>query len=203
MEIYPTIPVTVTSTPIIAFDKIDGSNIRVEWTRKTGYTKFGARRRLLDSNEEPLGEAVTLFRNEYGDTLESIFRKKRYEKVTAFMEFVGPNSFAGQQQNEPHPVTLFDVQTFKQGMMSPNEFLKTFADHVRTPTVLYEGKANQPFIESVRNNTLPGITFEGVVCKGGLDVRHRPIRFKIKTQDWLDKLKDKYGHDPALYESLK
>lgn len=203
LEIYPTISVEISAQPIIAFDKIDGSNIRVEWTRKGGFAKFGARRRLLDVNEEPLGEAIPLFMDSYSEDLERIFRKERYEKVTAFFEFAGANSFAGKHEDEEHIVTLFDVQVFKKGMMLPREFVKTFGDTVRIPTILYEGNANVPFVESVRDGSLEGMTFEGVVCKGALDKRNRPVRFKVKNQAWLDRLKEKYGHDPALYESLK
>jgi len=37
---YPTIKKEVINIPIYAFDKIDGSNIRVEWGPKNGFYKF-------------------------------------------------------------------------------------------------------------------------------------------------------------------
>lgn len=201
MERYPSIPTTINSTPIVAFDKLDGSNIRVEWSRKAGFYKFGSRTRLIDENEPILGEAVPLFLNKYADDLEQVYRAQRFEKTTAFLEFYGEHSFAGQHEDEPHTVTLFDVHVFKKGILPVNMFLKLFGE-LETPEVLYSGRATQPFIESVKQNQLEGITFEGVVCKGGLDNRNRLITFKVKTTDWLTAVKTKYGHDPALLNQI-
>lgn len=203
MEIYPSIDTLVTNTPIIAFDKLDGSNIRAEWNRKTGFTKFGTRRRLLDPHEAPLGEAVNLILENYADDLDSIFREARYEKTTAFFEFADPGSFAGFHAQEAHSVTLFDVHLYKQGLLPAKDFLKLCGDKVITAPVLYTGMANQEFLESVRDGSLPGMTFEGVVCKGGLDNRRRPIAFKVKNRAWLDKLKTKCGSDEKMFEKLK
>lgn len=203
MEIYPSIGTIPVNSPIIAFDKLDGSNIRAEWTRKNGFSKFGTRRRLLDANEQPLGEAVGLFMNTQAEELDAIFRKQKFEKATAFFEFYGENSFAGFHEQEQHQVTLFDVHVFKKGILEPRLFLKLFEDKVATPEVLYEGKASQQFIEQVRNSTLPGMTFEGVVCKGGLDNRRRVITFKVKSEAWLQKLKFKYADQPEMFEKLK
>ena len=44
MKQYPTIPKTIQSIDIIAFDKLDGSNIRAEWNPKKGFYKFGSRK---------------------------------------------------------------------------------------------------------------------------------------------------------------
>lgn len=203
MEQYPSIDTIVSGAPIYAFDKLDGSNIRAEWNRKNGFYKFGTRRRLLDANEKPFGEAIELIQNKYSDDLERIFRKERYEKVTAFFEFAGENSFAGFHEDEEHDVTLFDIHVYKQGMLPPKEFLKLFYDRVDTTKMLYGGIANQPFIEKVRNSELEGMTFEGVVCKGGFDHRRQPITFKIKSYAWLNKLKVKYAGNQAMYEKLK
>lgn len=203
MEIYPTIDTTILNIPIIAFDKLDGSNIRAEWTRKTGFSKFGTRRRLLDPNEEMLGEAVPLFMETYNEDLNRIFRKERFDKATVFFEFVGENSFAGYHADEVHTVTLFDIHKFKQGLLPARDFLKLVGGKVPTAPVLYEGKANEEFIRSVRSATLEGMTFEGVICKGGLDNRRRPISFKIKNDAWLEKLKGKCGEDEKLFEKLK
>jgi len=200
MESYPSINTIVTDATIYAFDKLDGSNIRAEWTRKTGFTKFGTRHRLLDENE-PLGEAISLFQNKYADDLERVFRAQKFEKATAFFEFYGKNSFAGQHEDEEHFVTMFDLHICKKGLLPPKEFLKAM-NGLETAPLLYQGKANQPFIESVKNSTLEYMTLEGVVCKGDLDNRRRPIMFKIKSEAWLARLKEKYGHDEQLLRSL-
>lgn len=203
MELYPSIGTIPVNTPIIAFDKLDGSNIRAEWTRKNGFAKFGTRRRLLDANEQPLGEAIPLFMETQAEELDKIFRKQKFEKATAFFEFYGENSFAGFHETEPHQVTLFDVHVYKQGILEPRTFLKLFEGKVNIPEVVYEGKPNQQFIEQVRASTLPGVTFEGVVCKGGLDNRRRVITFKVKSEAWLEKLKLKYVNQPEMFEKLK
>lgn len=200
---YPSIDKAVVSAPIYAFDKLDGSNIRAEWTRKSGFAKFGTRRRLLDENEPVLGEAVTLFNEKYADDLNRIFRKERYEKATAFFEFAGPSSFAGFHEDEKHDITLIDVHKFKQGILPPRDFLKVFAGKVDTAPMLYHGNPNSEFLKSVRERTLEGMTFEGVVCKGGLDSRKRLIVFKVKSHDWLARLKDKCGDDEAMFEKLQ
>lgn len=202
MELYPSIPTRVTSDSIYAFDKLDGSNIRVEWSVKTGFSKFGTRTRLLDVNEKPFGEAVDLFNEKYADDLERIFRKNRFQKTTAFMEFYGANSFAGFHAEEKHDVMLFDLHVYKQGMLPPKEFLKLFEGKIETAELLYEGKATASFIEKVKTSSLEGMSFEGVVCKGALDNRRRPVTFKIKSEAWLTRLKNKYGHDERLYNKL-
>jgi hypothetical protein len=86
-------------------------------------------------------------------------------------------------------------------MLPPKEFLKLFKD-VETPEVLYEGNPTSDFVESVRNRTLEGMTYEGVVCKGGLDSRRRVITFKVKSHDWLNAVRAKYGHNPKLLQKL-
>lgn len=204
METYPSIGRNVTNEPIIAFDKLDGSNIRAEWSRKNGFTKFGTRTRLLDPNEKTFGEAIELFNNTHADILSEIFTKAKMQKATAFLEFYGESSFAGfHNENEPHKVSLFDIHVYKTGMLTAKEFLKLVEGKVEIPNILYQGKVNSDFVAKVKNSELEGMTFEGVVCKGGLDNRRRPIMFKVKSQAWLDKLKNKYIDNPSMYEKLK
>lgn len=201
METYPTIDKTIRYDFIHAYDKLDGSNIRAEWTRKNGFNKFGTRKRLLDANEHPLGEAVALFHETYAEDLNSIFHKARWEKATVFFEFHGANSFAGYHEDEPHEVTLFDVHQYKKGMLEAREFNAMF-ESIKTAPILYSGKPTQEFLEAVKNGTLEGMTFEGVVCKGELDNRRRPITFKVKNDAWLARLKEKCGDDVALFAKL-
>ena len=203
MKQYPHIDSPPRSdTPIIAFDKLDGSNIRAEWNRKSGFYKFGRRHGLLDDSTPFLKEAEPLFLEKYGDDLSRIFKEQRYESAVAFFEFFGPNSFAGYHCDEPHEVVLFDIDVYKKGLLAPREFLDLVGD-LHIPKVLYSGNCNQPFIASVRNNTLEGITFEGVVCKGARERKTgMPVLFKLKTQQWYDKLKAHCGPDSKLYNQL-
>lgn len=201
MEQYPSIGKIISKQPIIAFDKLDGSNLRAEWTAKNGFSKFGSRKRLLSPEEEPLGEGIGLFLEKYGDTLDKRFRKLRYTKATAFVEFFGEHSFAGFHEEEPHHVVLFDVHVYKKGILPPQEFLKHFEDHCEVPAVLHEGNPTEDFITSVKEGTLEGMTFEGVVCKG-VDKRGRLVTFKVKNRAWLEKLKNRFSEDEALFNQL-
>jgi hypothetical protein len=171
------------------FDKLDGSNIRAEWSRKTGFTKFGRRKALLDDSNPFLPEAEELILSKYADALAAVFRKQRWQKVTTFFEFFGAHSFAGNHEVEPHDVVLFDVRPFKQGMLPPRDLLKHFG-HLELPQLLHQGPLGG-LLEDVHHSRLAGMTFEGVVGKGPV-VRQLggPIMFKVKSQAWYDRLKE-------------
>ncbi len=201
MKTYPSIPKEiVTDYNIYAFDKLDGSNIRAEWSPKRGFYKFGTKTQMLGEDHPIFGGAINLIKTKYEANLTDIFKRQRYENATCFFEFLGANSFAGyHDSNEPHDVILFDVSPHKKGILSPQEFLKLFG-HLHIPKLLYYGKPNDTFIKSVRNSTLEGITHEGVICKG-LN-RHQLLMFKIKTNAWLTQLKQHCKDDVKLFEQL-
>ena len=200
MKTYPSIEKKISSSyPVYAFDKLDGSNIRAEWTPKRGFDKFGTRRRLLDPNEEPLGEAVRLI-NEQTDELGKRLKKLRVEKATLYFEFYGDNSFAGQHEDEDHQVVLFDVDIFKKGLMPPKDLIK-FSDGLVIPELVYHGNPNQDFVASVKSGSCPDVTFEGVVCKS-VTPKGLVKMFKIKSDAWLSRLKDKCAGDEELFNRL-
>ena len=201
MKTYPTIPRKIqTSEPIYAFDKLDGSNIRAEWSRKRGFYKYGTRKRLLSPDERPLGLAVQLINDVYGDELIRRLKDARVDSAVCYFEFFGVNSFAGfHEEGDDFEVVLFDVSLFKKGFLPPKEFIK-FTDGLITPDVVYHGNANQEFIDSVRQSTLDDVTYEGVVCKYA---RKKVIHmFKIKSSAWLTRLKKKCGDDEKLFQQL-
>ena len=199
MKQYPSISKKIFDVSIYAFDKLDGSNIRAEWTRKNGFYKFGSRRQLIDDTHETLGEAVHLIRKQE-ESLARVFKEEKWEQVTAFFEFYGESSFAGQHANEPHVATLIDVDVYKKGILLPRDFVDKFA-HMGIPKVLYSGKANKEFQTSVEEGKLDGMTFEGVVCKG-IHRRNQVIMFKIKNLAWVDKLKNFCQDNKQLFEEL-
>ncbi len=138
----------------IAFEKYDGSNIRVEWSRKRGWYKFGSRKVLIDGTH-PLGDAMQIFLNTYGDDLEKIFRKDKLfrncQNVTVFNEYFGPNSFAGwHDPDDEKEIVLFDISIYKKGIMSPRDFVKMFG-HLKIPKIIYEGNFNESFIQDVKD----------------------------------------------------
>jgi len=201
MKSYPSIDATPkTDISIYAFDKIDGSNIRAEWNKKNGFWKFGTRSRLLDASEKPFGEAISLLKGKYEDDLSRIFVEEKWKKVIAFFEFYGPNSCFGTHADEPHDVTLIDVNPYNKGILPPREYIDLFGS-LDGPAVLYQGIVNQDFIDSVKNSALDGMTFEGVVCKGVKS--NQTVMFKVKSQAWLSKLRSYCKDNEQMFNKMK
>ena len=199
MKVYHTIDKNVIfGQPIYAFDKLDGSNIRAEWTHKGGFNKFGARRRLLDPNEEPLGEAIRLI-HELTDDIGKRFKKERVQKATCYFEFLGDGSFAGSHEDEEHRVVLFDIDFFKKGLIPPKHFMK-LTEGLPVPEMVYYGNANKVFIDDIKEGRHSDVTFEGVVCKY-LDKKITRM-FKIKSNAWVGKLKHHCKGDESLFSRL-
>lgn len=202
MKSYPSIPRNIKTGVFYAFDKLDGSNIRAEWSKKQGFYKFGTRKRLLDENDPSFGEAIPLFMERYGDILPEIAKANRWERAVFFCEFFGPSSIAGlHDPEEDKEVLLFDVNLHKKGLLRPEEFLKVFEGVEHAP-LLHHGLIDEEFVTSVRESTLAGMSFEGVIVKGVPDKRGQGM-FKIKSQAWLDVLKDRCGDNHKLFEKLK
>lgn len=173
---------------IYAMDKKDGNQIRVEWSAKRGFYKFGSKTQLIDKNAPIFGESVNLFLNKYEDDLSKIFKDLRWRNVVCFCEFYGENSFAGSHKEEQHDIVLFDISV-DDAILEPRDFLERF-EHLHIPTLVYSGNSDEAFIDAVRNSKIEGITNEGVVCKGPWDKkRNTPIMFKIKTNAWIEQLK--------------
>lgn len=165
MKSYPEFPKNVNHSELIyAWDKLDGSQIRAEYSKKRGFYKFAKRSGLIGPDEPILGESISLIQQQ-ADTIIPIFQKAKWENVVCFFEFYGPNSFAGLHEDEPHQITLFDVNVFKRGILPTDEFYSLFQETRIIPALLYIGKINSDLKHSVRNGSLEGMTFEGVVCK--------------------------------------
>lgn len=198
MKLYPSITRSTGQSfqefTAYVFDKLDGSNLRVEWTRKRGWYKFGTRQRLFDETDNVFGEAIAVFRQTLAADIETVAKKERWEQLTIFMEFWGEKSFAGQHEpRDPKKLTLFDANPYKQGILGPKPFLDLFG-HLGFPRVpKYLGRMNwtRGFVDRVRKGEVEGIMFEGVVGKAG--ERHDLVMAKAKTQAWVDKVLEKYG----------
>jgi hypothetical protein len=201
MKQYPSIPHLdkfLFGETIWAFDKLDGSNLRFTWERKRGWTKFGSRRVMIDQNSN-LQEGVQIFMNKYSEDLERIFldKYKSVQEITVFGEFFGEGSFAGQHvEGDPKDVILFDVNVYKRGLIPPSEFMKNFGD-LDIPGLIYQGIFDEEFIKEVKENKFN--LKEGVIVKSSINkVTHMT---KIKTNDWLNKVKEKLG-EKRLKEEL-
>jgi hypothetical protein len=191
---------------IYAFDKLDGSNIRAEWNPKRGWYKFGTRNNMIDERDLQFGEAVTLFLNKYGDSLPKVFRTnksyKRIESFVVFAEYVGEKSFAGRHiDGDPKDIILFDVDQYKHGFVTPKNFVEDFG-HLHIPDVIYQGPYTMDFVQDIRNNKHN--LKEGVIVKGVFKTKNQKDEVwmvKVKTSEWLQKVKSLHG-DRALLEEL-
>lgn len=211
MKQYPKIPGSkhCPLKPCIAFEKYDGSNLRFEYTKKRGWYKFGTRRRLFDHTDAIFAPAIDLFMNTYSDSLSKIIRDhKRFrgiDRVCAFVEFFGKESFAGLHKSDDptREVMLFDVNVHKFGLLGPRDFIKIFGN-LKIARKLYEGKANGSFFEAIRNGKydVPRSgewdIFEGAVCKGGSGGTDLWMS-KIKTKKFKKKLQEVYANDWENY----
>lgn len=188
-----------------SFDKKDGSNIRAEWTKKKVWYKFGTRKCIIDNTHEHFGGAIDIFMNKYSDDLARIFTdNKNYRNsrtFTIFMEYFGPNSFAGQHiDTDVKDVLLFYIFQFKKGFIVPKQFVKDFGA-LGIPEVIYKGELTEDFIREVKEDIF-GLD-EGVICKGVRKTKGNDIVWmtKIKTLNWLERLKKDFGEE-ALLEDI-
>jgi len=213
MKHYDTIPKfgEHIGLPIIAFDKLDGSNIRAEWTKKRGFDKFGTKKCIIDVDTPIFGKACTLIKEKYEDELAKVFTNKDNRDIlnfVCFFEFLGLKSEFGQHsEDDEHTVTLIDVNRYKKGIVPPKQFLKEYG-HLNIPKVIYEGNLNHKLREDIWNNVpLQNNTelIEGVVCKGLVHTKKNELVYmcKLKTKQWIDRLRNKVGEDSILFNDEK
>lgn len=200
MKQYPSIPYWnngIFGEPVIAFEKLDGTLIRAEWSKKRGFYKFGTKNMMIDYTHPQFGHAIWLL-TEFYSGLADVFKSEygSVAKFVAFFEFYGSKSFAGlHYPDDPKHITLFDVSQDRRGLIPAKEFIKNFSDY-GIPRVVYTGNYNKQLIEDVRKNKF-GLE-EGVVCKGVQ--KNRVWMAKIKTNDWLERLKTRSGEEALLQE---
>lgn len=194
MKQYPSIAHyddSILGTPLIAFDKLDGSNLRFEWSKKKGWNKFGTRRTMLDK-KDPLYHGVDLFISKYSDKLVEIFKEDKdfrgIREVIVFCEYFGPNSFAGRHDFVDMDVVLLDVNPMTKGFIPVREFIRKF-QHLGIPEIYFDGMLTNEKVDEIRKSDLK----EGVVCKW---MNNRHVQScKIKTDKWLSLLKERYGQE--------
>jgi len=197
MKQYPSIPGAGDgiSMKLHTFDKIDGSNLRFEWSKKRRWYKFGTRKRLFDETDKQFGEAIPLFMGTLAEPLEKIIRKQLWQKVVVFAEFWGKRSFAGYHvDKDPKFLTLIDVSPHQKSILSPREFIDLFGEF--GPNYLGCFKWGPEFVRQVKCGEIEGITFEGVVGKAVVG-KNKVVMYKTKTQAWYDKVFNKFGMEEA------
>ena len=204
MKSYPSIDGRyIKGVTLTVFDKLDGSNIRAEWSRSRGFYKFGTRTRLVDETDNIFGQTPAMILDNHGDALDAVFRAQRYERAVAFFEYHCIGSFAGTHPEDRSgaAVTLIDVAPYKRGLLPPRQFLDLFGGF-DIPEVLYRGHLDPELVTAIKNGTLEGMTFEGVVCKYASPKNGNIGMFKIKSNAWLDKLREYVGNDENAFRRL-
>lgn len=181
MKTYPSIPRDHQEFRAHTFDKLDGSNLRFEWSCKKGWVKYGTRRRLFDETDPVFAGAIPLFHETFAEILHNVAKDQRWEKAVFFAEFWGKLSFGGMHfDDDPKYLTLIDVAPYKKGLLPPTDFRKFFEDKVPTADYLGQFSWTRGFRDRVWNGEVEGISFEGVVGK-----RHdgkKMIMSKAKTK---------------------
>ncbi len=170
------------------FDKLDGSNLRAEGSRKKGWYKFGSRTQLIDHTHPFLGSFLPLFKAEFEDKLSKMMTDERWDSATVYGEFLGDHSFAGwHDPNDLKRYFIFDIAPYKKGILGPKEFLRLAETYqFAHPAFLGNFNWTRGFVEQVWRGEVP-CTFEGVVGKGGDG--HKLVMAKAKTQAWIAKVK--------------
>jgi len=187
----------------IAFDKLDGSSVRVKYTNKKGFHLFGSRTQMFDKGHPFLAPAIPYFyehfENPLVDLIENEFPDER--EVVAYLEFFGDLSFAGwHEPNDPTKrLVCFDIMVGHKNrkFVMPQDFVKMAEKYkVIAPRVMYIGNLNDQLIADVRAGKYDVV--EGVVCKGTERTgAHRGGTWmaKTKTQTYLNKLFNKLGDE--------
>jgi len=200
--------------PCLAFSKLDGSNLRFEWSKKNSWHKFGTRHELFDATSKQWGSAIHVFNETYADDLARVFRdRKEYrevERTVVFCEYFGPSSFAGchnfdELRRGEGRLVLFDISIYKKGFVLPKDFVEHFG-HLTIAEVVYEGNFSTQFIQDVKEGKYP--VNEGVVAKGVTPGKRANSNqglwmAKVKTNQWFQELRKKSVQSPEFLEALK
>lgn len=110
------------------------------------------------------------------------------KEIILFSEFRGDKSFAGAHDPKDYTkrCTLIDVEV-DGVMVPPDDFIKKFQG-LYQPKVVFQGKFSGQLFVDVRNGKYD--VEEGVVVKGVFN--KQVYMAKIKTQAYLDKLKETF-----------
>ena len=197
----------IIGAPIIAFDKLDGQNLRFEWSRKRGWYKFGSRHSMFDETHPEFGKTIQIFLDKYEGGFDNIFRRNRKYRdsrsFVVFCEYLGPNSFCGMHDpNDEMDVVLLDVAVTDETevrYIEPRDFIRDFGG-LGIPKVVYEGNLSKEFVNDIRIGKYD--VKEGVMCKGVQTNKggRRVWIVKAKTNAWMDRLRGKIGEDGLLKE---
>lgn len=196
---------------IWAFNKLDGQNFCATYSPKhKDFIMFGSKTITVDETSVQFGYAVRFFKSNMASTIRDIIMENSKKdgvftgvsEITIFCEWCGENSFSGvHKEGEELKLYLIDIFLKKKGYIEPKHFYNLFSGYqnLELPELIYIGKLTKNFIDSIVNNDhtksdceYPMVK-EGVVCKRSTLLKGQRLpKVKIKTNWWLNKLKQKY-----------
>lgn len=198
MKSYPSIiypPASGLGLRLHTWAKLDGSNLRFEWSRKKGWYKAGTRRRLLDETDPIFGPAKPLFAEVLAEDCERICCDQRWERAVIYCEYWGSQSFAGRHvEGDTMALAVIDVAPYKRGLLPPTQFLKLFGD--LGPRYLGYRRWGKDFLNQVAQGLIEDASFEGVV--GKTTEGRKPLSmYKAKTDAWKARVRELYSPEEA------
>lgn len=206
-------PSKAPQAPCIAFNKLDGSNLRFEWSKKNGWHKFGTRHGLFNATSEQWGSAIDVFDKTYAAGIVKILQdNKRYrgvDRVIVFCEYFGTSSFAGwhnydELQRGEGKLVLFDVSIYRKGFVLPKDFVDHFGS-LGIAEVVYEGNFSKQFIQDVKEGKYPvaeGVVAKGVTARKRANSNQGLWMAKVKTNWWFDELRKRDSQSPDFHRAL-
>lgn len=201
---------TLLGEEIWASNKLDGQNFCAKYSPKLKeFTMFGSKTQNVDETSEQFGKAVLYFKQNLSEKIKNVIIENSkkggvftgVEEITVFLEWYGENSFAGvHSETDELKLCLIDVFLKKKGYIEPKIFYKIFENKgIELPEIIYRGKLTKEFINSIINNDWTNLKClyptvkEGVVCKRSTLMKGQRLpKVKVKTNWWLNKLKEKY-----------
>lgn len=204
---------TLDNDMIIAENKIDGQNFVARYNARTKeFIAFGSKKMIVDETHEQFGNCVKIFKEKYEEIIKNIIKENSKKKgvfnsideIHFYFEYSGENSFCGfHQEGDEMTLTLIDVFLKKKGYLEPKTFYELFDNTgIKLPEIIYKGSLTQEFIQSINENdwTKPDCLYptvkEGLVCKRTTMLKGQRLPMvKVKTNWWINKLKEKYPNN--------
>lgn len=161
---------TLDNDMIIAENKIDGQNFVARYNARTKeFIAFGSKKMIVDETHEQFGNCVKIFKEKYEEIIKNIIKEN----------------------------------SKKKGYLEPKTFYELFDNTgIKLPEIIYKGSLTQEFIQSINENdwTKPDCLYptvkEGVVCKRTTMLKGQRLPMvKVKTNWWINKLKEKYPNN--------
>lgn len=164
---------------------------------------------LNSTNVEEAINATFDFCNDFIETKDELPSEENgffnsIDEIHFYFEYSGENSFCGfHQEGDEMTLTLIDVFLKKKGYLEPKTFYELFDNTgIKLPEIIYKGSLTQEFIKSINENdwTKPDCLYpivkEGVVCKRTTMLKGQRLPMvKVKTNWWINKLKEKYPNN--------